>query len=191
MSENPVRITVEQRVSNKYTILLNRDITAPDDFTEELQLLGAATEDDEVVLQLSTYGGQLDTCVALVTAISQCRAPVYCEIGQVVASAGTAIALACANWGITSQSTFMIHTATMAFYGKASDLSKEYPFRMKMLRRWVEDTYYGFLTAEECERVIAGEDFWFEGEELAERFSAYASFRNTLMDAIDNEEEAA
>ncbi len=49
-------------------------------------------------------------------------------------------------------------------------------------------TYAGFLTEEEIQRVIDGKEMYFEGDELAQRLSSYAQYRDALREAVAEEE---
>lgn len=181
--ERVSRITVKERVCSDYTVRLARPISEADDFEEEFALLAGVGYQDSVKFLITSVGGSLDTSNLLTKAIRETQAHTKAFIGSTCASAATAIALACKEWEIDSQSSFMIHTASFGAYGKTPDIEIEVKHRGMMIRRWVQDTYEGFLTQEEIDRVIDGKDYYFEGEELAERLTAYAEYRDALSEA--------
>ena len=189
MQEKPNRIFVEQTIQNKYTIRLARDISEPDDFDDELNLLSMAGGEDTVKLLVVSPGGYLTTCNLLTKALRETKARTIGYIGSSCASAATAIILACDEWEIDEQSSFMIHTASLGVIGKAPEIETELQHRLRLIRRWVETTYKGFLSDEEIENVIAGKDYWFEGEELARRLIAYADYREEARQKLYEEDE--
>lgn len=187
MTEKPNRIFVRQTVQNEYTMRIAREISEPDDFDDELNVLAMAGREDTVKLMIVSPGGYLTTCNLLTKALRETKAHTVGYIGSSCASAATAIALACDEWEIDEQSSFMIHTASLGVIGKAPEIETELQHRLRLVRRWVETTYKGFLSDEEIENVIAGRDYWFEGEELAQRLMAYAEYRANLHEPVEEE----
>jgi len=193
MSEKPSRILVKEHVSNEYNVRIARYISEPDDFDDEFALMYGAGPQDSIKFMITSGGGSLDTCNLLTKAIRETAAHTIGYIGSTCASAATAIALSCEEWEVDSQSSFMIHTASLGVFGKAPEIEVELAHRLKLVRRFVEDTYTGFLTQDEIEEVLRGQDKWFEGEELVARLTAYAEYRDAVREAmqVDSQAEAA
>lgn len=191
MTQAPNRILVREEVARLYTIRLSRSITEADDFEEEFQVLAAAGSQDVVRIIINSDGGNVATALLLCKAISECEAHTVAYIGFMCASSATAIALACDEWEIDDNSSFMLHTATYGAYGKAPEVAVQVKHMDKMISRFVVNTYSGFLSAEEIQAMLDGKDFWFEGEELAQRLTAYVQYRDALeqAEAVDTQEE--
>lgn len=191
MTQAPNRILVREEVARLYTIRLSRSITEADDFEEEFQVLAAAGPQDVVRIIINSDGGNVATALLLCKAISECEAHTVAYIGFMCASSATAIALACDEWEIDDNSSFMLHTATYGAYGKAPEVAVQVKHMDKMISRFVVNTYSGFLSAEEIQAMLDGKDFWFEGEELAQRLTAYVQYRDALeqAEAVDTQEE--
>lgn len=177
MSEQPTRIFVNQRVHNDYIIRIARDITEIDDFSDELQVLTYATEDDTIRLEVTTGGGSIDTAHTLIRALRATKAHTKAYIGPTCASAGTVIALACDEWEIDDMSSFMIHAGSYGAVGKQQEVRAKVEHNDKVLDRFIRNSYTGFLTEDEIERVLDGKDYYFEGDELAERLTSYGEYR--------------
>lgn len=190
MSEDnkPNRIMMTRQVANEYHLRLARPITEVDDFEEEFQLFAAAGERDIIHIDIVTPGGSLDTGHMLRRAIANTAAHTVAYIGPTCASAGTAIALACEEWEIDEMSSFMIHTASYGYVGMAPHVKANVDHSDKMINRFVRTTYAGFLTDDEIERVIDGKEVYFEGDELAQRLSAYSQFRQAMREAYAEDE---
>lgn len=185
----PNRIMVNQHVASEYRLRLAREITAPDDFEEEFQLFAAAGERDVINIEIVSPGGSMDTGHLLCRAIHRTAAHTVAYIGPTCASAATAIALACDEWEIDEMSSFMIHTASYGYVGIAPHVKANVDHSDKMIARFVRNTYAGFLTEDEIERVLDGKEMYFEGDELAERLTAYSEYRDALREAYANELE--
>ena len=172
------RIMVRSSVSCDYILRIAREITEPDDFAEEFQLFANATENDTIRIEVTSIGGSMDTCHLLRRAIAQCPARTIGYVGPTCASAGTAIVLACDEWEVDEMSSFMIHTGSYGAWGKSPEVTARVEHQQRMIDRYVQDVYTGFLTEQEVKDTIRGLDFYFEGEELAERFMAYGEYRD-------------
>lgn len=187
---DPIRIMVRQNVSNEYLIRIARPISDPDDFSEELQVLMAAREEDVVKIQLITPGGLVTTAHLIVKAIRECKATTVAWIGPECASAGTAIALACDEWEVDEMSSFMVHTAAYGSYGKTQEIRAHTEHTTSMLERWIRTTYSGFLMPDEIEKLLDGKDYYFEGEELANRLVKFSQLREEAIAAEIEEYQA-
>ncbi len=185
----PNRILVNQYVNNEYTVRFTRAIESADDFEDEFQLFACAGERDVIRLDICSPGGSMDTGHLLCRALSNTAAHTIAYIGPTCASAATAVALACEEWEIDDMSSFMIHTASYGYVGIAPHVKANVDHCDMMINRFVRTTYAGFLNDDEIERVIDGKEVYFEGEELAQRLSAYAVYRQAQRDAYAKAEE--
>lgn len=184
MIKSPNNILVKSRTANEYTIRMTTEISNASDFEDEFSVLQAATELDVVKIIVHSPGGCLGTSNLLAKAIKETDALTVGYIGTMCASAATGIILACEEWEIDSQSSFMIHTASFGSFGKAPELEAEIAHRGKMTRLWVQETYQGFLTQDEIDRVCDGKDYYFGGEELADRLTSFAEYRQSQRDGL-------
>lgn len=185
----PNRILVNQHLVNEYHLRLARPITEIDDFDDEFQLFASAGERDVIKIDIVTPGGSVDTAHMLCRAIASTAAHTIAYIGPTCASAGTAIALACEEWEIDDMSSFMVHTVQYGYAGTAPHVKANVDHNDKMIERFVRSTYTGFLTEEEILRVLDAREIYFEGEELAQRLTAYSQYRQALRDSYNAEEE--
>jgi ATP-dependent protease ClpP protease subunit len=188
IEEKPNRIMMRENTSRNYIIRICREISEVDDFDDELQVLAGASPNDTVQLILNTPGGSVDTALILCKALRACEARTSAFIGFTCASAGTAIALACDEWEIDEYSSFMVHTGSYGTgFNTAPNIFASVQHMDKMVNRFVENTYSGFLTPEEMDIVKGGRDVYFEGEELAQRLGAFADYRYALEEAAHAE----
>lgn len=190
MLVKPNRILVRQKVNTEYHVRLTRPIShEADDFDDEFQMLAQATDGDLIKFDIVTPGGSMDTAHLLCRAIHRTAAHTIGYIGPTCASAGTAIALACEEWEIDDMSSFMIHTGSYGYVGMAPHVKANVDHTDKMMERFVRLTYTGFLTEEEIMRVLDGREMYFEGQELAERLTTFAQYRDAMREAYKAELE--
>lgn len=172
------RVSVRQTSRREFLIRFARPITAPDDFSEEFQALANAGPDDLVRIHFMTPGGSLDTTLMLQKAVRECAATVIGHIGMECASGGTAVALACDGWEVDDMSGFMIHTATFGVgREKTRNVVASAEWSQRMIEKFVDLTYTGFLTEQELEVVKEGKDMYFDGDDLANRLEDYHVYR--------------
>lgn len=178
LQEKVPRVSVRTRTINEFTVRLARPITNPDDFAEEFQALMAAGEQDVVRLDIASVGGNLDTCVMIRRAMQNCAARTVGWIGPTCASAASAIALQCDGWEVDDMSSFMIHTASFGVpRDKTPNVVASALHTEKMVETFVRTVYTGFLSEQEIVQALGGKDFYFCGEELADRLEAFAKYR--------------
>ncbi len=180
MSEHDVnRIMVRQNHSNDYIIRLAREISEPDDFADEFQLLAGVGPNDQIKLQIVSGGGSVNTCHMIIKAMQESEAKIIGWIGPTCASAAGAIALACDEWEVDEMSSLMVHTGSFSpGWGKSQDVVAAATHQDKMVTKFIRMTYTGFLTEAEILQVIDGKEFWFEGDELCERLAKFADYRD-------------
>lgn len=169
--------------SAEYTIRITRPITDIDDFEEEIMALEEATENDVVMIQLSSPGGSLETCDFLCRRIQECKAPVFVEIGLTCASAASAICLQADDWKIHDSSTIMVHACSYSpGWGKEVDVFSSATYTNRVNREWVERTYKGFLSEIELQSVLDGKDLYFFADDLRERLPKYQAYRMEMQE---------
>jgi len=185
MSENPNRILVKEDVSRTYTIRLSRSIGEADEFEDEFQVLACAGPNDVVKIIINSDGGIVATALLLCKAIRECEAHTIAFIGMFCSSAATLVALSCEEWEIDTESSFMIHTSTYGSYGKAQEVAAHTRHMDKMIPRLMFNAYTGFLSQDEIQGIVDGKDMWIEGQDLADRLTAFAEYRQALTESIE------
>lgn len=176
----PKNILTKQLVSTQYVVPLTGPIGEIHEYGELVSILAHAREDDQVYIQLSSPGGNLETCDYLCRRMDECAAPITVEIGMNCASAASAIALQADNWVIYDSSTMMIHSCSYSpGYGKESDIRSGVEFTKRLNQEWIERTYQGFLIDEEIfEAIEYGKDLYFYADDLRDRMPLFKEYRN-------------
>ena len=177
MSENIIiatgdggsRIHTNSAVINQHKIRLNGDITEPESFREELNVIENLGENDSVTLVINTNGGELDSAVEFCSAIVGSEGYVHGHISGCAHSAGSMIFLKCHSYSVSPYATMLIHCPSGGFLGKFADTFSEAEHYREWTRFFYEDVYSGFLTQEELDRVLDGKDMWLNARQIEER----------------------
>ena len=181
---NPRRVMTRCSQNTEYKIRLARPITDIDDFEEEIMALEEAGEGDIIFMQLSSPGGNLETCDFLCRRMNESAAPIVVEIGMTCASAASAMMLQADDWIIRDSSTVMIHACSYSpGWGKEVDMWASASYTNRLNREWLERTYRGFLSDQELQTVLDGKDLYFFADDLRERLPKYQEYRQSLSEA--------
>ncbi len=153
----------------EYTVRLDREMTQPSDFHEELATIRACTENDVLKILINSGGGSIAVAKAFLSAMAQCPAQIICEIVGECCSAATFVFLAGDELRISDDAEFMIHTASYGYGGKENNVRQYVQFQEKATSRLLRKYYKHYLTEEEIDSVIEGKDLWHDAEELSKR----------------------
>jgi len=160
-----------QSGKNIYSIYIYDDIGYPDEYIKELRTLDSAQKYDEVHIYIGSNGGMLDTTIAIVEHIRQCKATTIAKV-SFAASAATVIALACNKVYMYPHSYFMTHNFSAGSYGKGAELKARATFDDNWSKEIFEDLYDGFMTPEEIMSMREDKDFWLLRSDVNKRLEA-------------------
>jgi ATP-dependent protease ClpP protease subunit len=182
----------EQSSSAKYHhFYLSEEIGEPRLYTEMIHMIKYAPSSDTVYIYLNTPGGTLATGIQIIEAMRMSQANIVTVAEGQVCSLGALIFLNGKEMVMGENSQIMIHDHSGGAFGKGH----EYLAQASAISRWHEklarNTYTGFLTEEEFERMLKGEEFWMESEEVQERLVKYVEYleKNKPEENPDEEEK--
>lgn len=155
-----------------------------------LQSVDSLSEGDLILININSYGGQLDGAIAIINAIQNTDADVHATIEGVAASAASLIALASPSISVSPYATMMVHSATFGAFGKQSDVISHASFVDKQVRNLMGSVYKDFLTDKELEEVIMGKEMWFDAEEIVRRLELRAEIQEKRAKAESKSSKA-
>lgn len=179
MSENNVnsRLVITTRNVNYYEYYLG-DLTDRTDHLDLVKALRAANEEDSCKIYINSNGGLTSSAVQIRTAILESMAHVTTRAEGDCCSAGTMVLLSGHEIEIVPNTVFMVHEASFGYYGKQFENKSFVDYHHDLNRTMLEDIYKGFLTEEEMERVLRGEDLWIRESTYEERLTNFFNERN-------------
>ena len=161
-----------------YTVSITDNISDVFIYDEVLMLLENAEENDEIIFNIASYGGRLDSLLALRSGILSTKATVIGKLVSHACSAGGMLLLCCHNKIVYPNTTFHAHTASYGSYGKSADIKTQVDFETKQIEKLVYDIYEGFLDSEsEIPLLLDGKEFYFDAEETIKRLENQALMR--------------
>lgn len=174
------RISSSHNGGMTHVIRIHEDISEPSNWSDELDLINGASEQDTIVLDVCSPGGYLDTAMLFHRSLNSCAAHTIAIIGPECASAASVISLSCREWILDDTSSLMIHTSSYALGGKDTDILEHANFSRGQLKRLYEKVYSGFLSTDDLSDVIKGTPFYFSAEQIADRLDALTEYRESL-----------
>jgi len=140
-----------------------------DRYVDMLNIIKTSEPHDKIFIYLNTPGGDLNTTIQIISAISKSPAEITTVIEGEVCSAGTFIFLSGDYYIVNDNCSFMIHNYSHGAIGKGGEVAKRVKFSEKYFKDLAHSFYKDFLTEEEIQAVCEDKDFWFGSVELIER----------------------
>ena len=172
---------------NKFEFNLDEDIKEPSYYRSLIEVLNNATEQDLVVLNINSGGGQLDSAISIIDALRNTRANTLAWISGSAYSAAGIIALSCQNLEVGEFATLMCHNSQYGLGGYTTDIKDRAVFEHKMISKIMHSVYKHFLSVDEVEAVLSNKTIWMDASEIVERFT---KMQEKLQDEFEAELEA-
>ena len=172
---------------NKFEFNLDEDIKEPSYYRSLIEVLNNATEQDLVVLNINSGGGQLDSAISIIDALRNTRANTLAWISGSAYSAAGIVALSCQNLEVGEFATLMCHNSQYGLGGYTTDIKDRAVFEHKMISKIMHSVYKHFLSVDEVEAVLSNKTIWMDADEIVERFT---KMQEKLQDEFEAELEA-
>lgn len=156
----------------KYTVNLTDDFDRPHTFDQVVALLQSATQEDEIVFNINSAGGYIDSLNMLLGWKQLCPArQVHVLMGD-ASSAASAFFLSKADQYIVGQgATMMIHEYQSGTFGTQSNNDRRNAHTKAQCDKFIRTTYKDFLTPEEIEDVLRGLEIYLDSDNILERMN--------------------
>ena len=174
-------------VHNKFEFNLDEDIKEPSYYRSLIEVLNNATEQDLVVLNINSGGGNLDSAISIIDALRNTRANTLAWVSGSAYSAAGIIALSCQNLEVGEFATLMCHNSQYGLGGYTTDIKDRAVFEHKMISKIMHSVYKHFLSVDEVEAVLSNKTIWMDADEIVERFT---KMQEKLQDEFEAELEA-
>lgn len=172
-----------------FNLYLFQAITSTKQFIPFIEALNAASENDLVVVHLSTPGGSLDATDTFLTALAECDGRVVVRATGGVHSAGSVILLAADEYTLSENFNMLIHNGSCGAFGDFNKFAAHARANQAYMENFMRTTYCGFLTDEEIEQVIEGKDFWLGPAEFCARWEKRNKYMQALVDEVTPERQ--
>jgi ATP-dependent protease ClpP protease subunit len=159
--------------SYTYNIFVQSILESPEEFSEAMAALGAAGENDRVVIFLNSSGGSLESLDSFLFELADCKAHIHIRASGIIASAATFILLSGHSFEISPYAKVLFHSATFGNYAAAGEMVETSTFLRDECERLARDYYSPILTEDELIDIFKNKkEFWMTSEEFCKRFDA-------------------
>lgn len=179
---NQERLLRKEMVSTLYEYYLVGEIGEADQYLDLVDALRSAGENDQFIIRFNSGGGLLSTGDMIINAIKDTQAHVHGYIEHSCGSMATMLFLACHSWSLSESAEFFVHSASGGTVGKEHENYASVMFARKKLHKMVKNRYAGFLTEQEIENVLNGQDYYFDVDEIADRLDTYTEHHQKLFE---------
>lgn len=171
------------QVFREVNIYISDEFAEPLQYCEMIHVIRTATPNDTIYIHLNTPGGRLDTGVQLISAIRSTEGRVVTVLDGVAHSMGALLFLCGHEMIVHDHGQLMFHTYSGGVMGKGSDIRGQTDATEDWFREIANDICHPFMSRREIQRMLRGEDFWFQTEEIGKRLEK-------MFEIIGKEREA-
>jgi ATP-dependent Clp protease protease subunit len=174
---------------NIYHYYISGYIEDPTQYTEMINRIHTAMESDTIYMHLNTVGGDMSTGIQLMNAMTSTPAHVIASIEGEVSSMGTMIFLSAKEFMVHENSLLMFHNYTGGVWGKGHEQVAALESATKWTEEFMHRIYIPFMTSEEVDRLIKGEDIYMHPPEIIYRLNTMLKIRQLELEAEQEQVE--
>lgn len=169
--KKPYQHYEQQLTAQQIHFYISEGIGEPELYTDMIHRINVASPNDIIFIHLNTPGGQLDTGVQIINAMQNTPAKVVTVLESVAYSLGTLIFLAGDEMIVNDHCMMMFHNFKGGILGKGNELISQLDATVKWFNSFAKKMYVPFLTEEEFEGMLRGEDLWMQSPEIRRRLT--------------------
>ena len=172
IQNNPLKVTETENKKIVDFYLINT-IEEMGDYIDFLRAVDSCRPQDEVIVHINNYGGDLDIGMNIYDCLKSSDANVTISVEGICASCASMIMLAGNQWNITPHAYVMIHSWSEYECGKWNEIKAKFKYDETVVEKQFREMYKNFLTNDEIEDCLKGKDFYFDAEETVRRLNNY------------------
>lgn len=158
--------TVSRRIQHYY---ISGPIEEPYKYVDMVQKIQTSGPDEIIYIHLNTPGGQLDTGVQIINAMQSSNAHIIVSIEANCHSLGTLLFLAADEYIVHDNCLMMIHNFSGGTFGKGNEQQSQLEAQIKWFNTLARKLYIPFLSKDEFEKIVKGEDLWLQSDDIRTR----------------------
>lgn len=160
--------TLQKKIHHFY---LSSQIVEQHHYVDMIHKIHNAGPEEAIYLHLNTPGGYLTTGVQMLNAMRASNAHIIASAESHVASLGTLLFLAADEYIVHDHSFMMFHNYSGGVSGKGHEQLAALDATSKWFRSIAEKYYIPFMSQEEFNRMMNGEDLYFHSEQIRKRLN--------------------
>lgn len=170
---------------------IDEDVKCPSHYRGLLHYLHSMSENDSLRIWIDTYGGHLDSALAIIDAINNSEGNITVIVTGNAFSAGSLIALSAPTLIVGEMSRFQLHQGSYGTEGKHGDIEAHVNYSKKLLEKAMRSAYTDFLTEEELQLMMIGKEFYFDSNEVQERLEKRGEIQEKRAKDREKQEKKA
>ena len=171
-------------VSRTYVYYICGSVKDPHYYIDMVHRITMAGPQDVVYIHLNTQGGNISTGIQIINAMQNSAAKIITVLESEAHSLGTLLFLAGDEYIVNDNCRMMFHNFSSAIFGKGNELTAQLQSTVKWFNKICKQLYHPFLTDDEMEKMVRGEDLWFDSDDIKKRL-------NKIVRDMENAEMAA
>jgi ATP-dependent protease ClpP protease subunit len=179
LKKKPFQQYEQQFTAQHIHFYLSEEIADPDAYAEMIYRIHIATPADVIIIHLNTHGGNLATGIQIINAMQNSPAKVVTVLEGMAYSLGTLIFLAGDEMVVNDHCMIMFHNFKGGILGKGQELVAQLDATVKWFAALAKKIYVPFLSENEFERILRGEDLWMQSPEIRKRLDKMIKILNT------------
>jgi ATP-dependent protease ClpP protease subunit len=157
-------------LGNRYTVNITSDFDSSDTYDEVVALLSNATEMDELIWNISSYGGYVNSLQMLLGWKNMCVAKQTHVLHSNADSCASAFFLSDADsYVVGDGATMFCHEIQAGVGGTTSNMSRHMEHLKKTNEDFIKRTYQNFLNETEIDEILKGVEVFLTADEIRER----------------------
>jgi len=172
--------TVVRKIQHFY---LSSMIEEPIHYIDMIHRIQTAGPEDIVYIHLNTPGGHLDTGIQLVNAMHSTQAHIIASVEAESHSLGTLIFLAADEFVVHDNCMMMFHNFSGSVGGKGHEQQAHLAATVKWFSTLARKLYVPFLSEDEFDRILKGEDIYIHSEDIRKRLERMVKSHQAQIDS--------
>lgn len=161
-----------QSISTELIVPIDEEIKDPVYYRAVVERMSTCSEEDVVRFRINSPGGSLSGLLSLLYAIKDTEATCIAEIVGDCHSAASILALNCDSVHVSPYASMLVHYIQFNAGGKGADVRDMVAHTLSQSDRIFKETYSGFCSEDEIERIVEGKQLYLHSEEIAERLES-------------------
>lgn len=166
-------------------------IVSPEQFSQIVTVLDIMSEEDELIINLSSGGGSLCAVDNLLHAMRKTSGSVHIIATGDVSSAATFVLLEGDSFELSEGFEATLHCGSLGYGGNFNEVSMSAPFQLKHMENYLRSAYEGFVTEEELHMLFKGLDILLDAKGWYERSLKRMEYFSKKHEAMEKEAQKA
>ena len=159
-----------QPLGNRFVVNITSDFDSSDTYDEIVALLSTATEVDEIVWNVSSYGGFVNSLQMLLGWKAMCPAHQTHVLHSNADSCASVFFLSDADQYIVGDgATMFLHEIQAGVSGTTSNMIRHMEHLKETNESFIKKSYQDFVSEEEMNQILTGVELFFTANQIRER----------------------